>query len=323
MGEIKIVSRWEGRVLFSGEYESVRACVEAAVAAVGSRGLGVGERGGEAMKPWTAKKQIARALANEDVRIGERETPTGKLRGLYAKRAFGAGDYVASFHGKVVTRERLFELHKEDRVLFDRVNEYAVLSTELGGHLYPEDLDRVGAHLINHACGPNAVWAEIAHGAMLVRALRPIAEGEELAIHYGWLGVKAAYEGKRHACACASPFCCGTVELYVELVEDDDGKGGKVGGPLLPPEEVSRRFFADVCNDTDANEGLLWKYAKESASLLHDTKVLYGIDPVAFFEKLRAGAEVALRAARMAAHDGRVMSARRVRAIEQRYEVRL
>lgn len=275
------------------------------------------------MKPWTAKKQIAAAFANEDVRIGERETPTGKLRGLYAARGFKAGDYVASFHGKVVTRERLFELFKEDRALFDRVNEYAVLSTELGGHLYPEDLDRVGAHLINHACGPSATWAEVEHGAMLARALRSIAEGEELTIHYGWLGVKAAYEKKRHPCACASAFCCGTVELYVEIWEEKDASGGKVGGPFLPPEEVSRRFFADVCNDTDVNESLLWKYAKDSLSVMPGAKVVQGIDLVAFGLKLRAGAEVALRAAGIAEKSGRTMSARRIRAIAERYEVKV
>ena len=289
--------------------------------------MGAGERGAEGealvMKPWTAKKQIAAALANEDVRIGERETPEGKLRGLYAKRAFKAGDYVASFHGKVITRERLFELHKEDRALFDRVNEYAVLSTELDGHLYPEDVNAVGAHLINHACGPNAEFAEVEHGAMLVRAIKPIAEGEELTIHYGWTGVKAAFEKKRHACACGAPFCCGTVELAIEILEEDDGQGGVMAGPFLPPEEVRKRFFADICNDTDKNESLLWKYAKNSTSMLYGAKVMQPIDPIMFGLKLRAGAEVAIRAARMAKADGRAMSARRMRAIEERYDVKL
>ncbi len=298
----------------------------------------------QAMKPWTSKKQIAGALANEGVRIGERETPLAKLklRGLYAARAFATGDYVASFHGKIVTRERLFELHKEDLPLFERISEYAVFCKSLGGHLYPEDLDRIGAHLINHACGPNADWAEVEHGAMLVRALRPIAEGEELTIHYGWLGVKAAYEtrdaeggersdrsrsarpfeDKRHACACASPYCCGTVELYVEIVDEDDGRGGRVGGPWLPPAEVSRRFMADICNDTDTNETLLWRYAKDSTNMIGGGKILQTVDPVAFFEKLRAGAEVALREARrVKGTGGQVISERRAVAIARRYEV--
>jgi SET domain-containing protein len=171
-------------------------------------------------KPWTARNQIASALRNAHVRIGQ----TGAGRGIYATRDFAIGECVASYHGRVIAREELAALHGSDRAQYDLVNEYAV-ATPSGGHLYPEDLNAIGAHLINHSCGPNAQWGEYERGALLVRATRPIAAGDEITVHYGWLGIKAAIEDRRHVCVCKAPYCTGTVELHVEWWKHDGEEG--------------------------------------------------------------------------------------------------
>jgi hypothetical protein len=271
----------------------------------------------EKMKPWTARKQIRAAFANEHVRIGTRLLPGGAaLRGLYATQDFAPDDYVASFHGEAVSRAEVVRLHESDQSKFEQIMEYAV-ATPSGGHLCPNDLDRLGAHLINHSCGPNAKWARYEQGALLVRALRPIAAGQEVTVHYGWMGLKAADEGRRHPCVCAAPLCIGTIELYVEVIRNDDG----TGGPYLPPVEVSKRLLADIMNDTDANEALLHNYANSSTAMFQGAEIVSRIDRSAFLEKLREGARAAIPAALGLQARGGTPSERRLRQVARSYGV--
>jgi hypothetical protein len=270
------------------------------------------------MKPRSEADKIAAALKNKDVRVGERQLPGGQsLRGVYARRYFAPGDCVASFHGSVVSREQLVGLFKTDPALFARIVEYGVGHKPTGGHLYPEDVDALGGHLINHSCGPNADWAEYEKGALLVRAVKPIAAGQEITIHYGWVGLKAAVEKSWHPCACGAPFCTGTIELRIEFNDYGDG----TSGPYLPPEEVARRLLADIANDTDANEQLVCRYEHESVSMLHGAKVVAGLDRSAFLEKLQLGACVAVAAAGRGQKAGFKVSDRRLREIAVAYDV--
>ncbi len=258
------------------------------------------------------------ALKNQDVRVGERKLPDGKrLRGVYALQAFAPGDYVASFHGGVMSRAELVEVFKTDRELFARDVEYGVGHKPTGGHLYPLDVDRLGGHLINHSCGPNADWAEYEQGALLVRAIKPIAAAEEITVHYGWVGLKAAVEKSWHPCACGAPFCTGTIELRIEFNDHGDG----TAGPYLAPEEVARRLLADIANDTDANELLVRRYEHETVGMLHGAKVVAPMDRGAFFEKLQLGACVALAAAEQGRKAGFKVSGRRLREIARTYDV--
>ncbi len=268
------------------------------------------------MKPWTKQRQIAAALTNADVRIGERVLPDGtRLRGLYAARAFAPDDYVASFHGQVISRAMFAGLHSTDRARFEKVAEYA-LGTPEDGHLMPDDLDALGAHLINHSCGPNTKWGHTERGARLVRAIRPVAAGQELTVHYGWLGIKAAHEGSWHPCACDAPMCVGTIELRVEMIREGD-----TGGPRLAPEEVAARLLADILNDTDAHEALLCRYGTDSMDLFIGAEVISRLDPVAFFNKLRGGARTAILKALALKAQGRAVSERRLHQIMRTYRL--
>ncbi len=264
-------------------------------------------------QPWTARKRVTSALRNEHVRVEERP---GVGRAVFAARAFSPGECVASYQGQVITRAELFALHGADRPLFERISEYGV-ATPAGDHLYPENLDAVGAHLINHSCAPNAEWAEYERGALLVRAVRPIAEGEEITIHYGWVGIKAAMHKSWHTCACKAPFCVGTIELRVEWVMESETDGG----PFLSEEEVARRLFADIVNDTDQHEAVLFRYARGSSEMTPGATVLSPLDPSAFLDKLRGCAHAAVRAALHSRTLGKQVSDRRLRQIAATYGV--
>lgn len=263
-------------------------------------------------QPWTARSHLTAALQNRDVRIGERDG----LRGVYALKDFAPGDLVASFHGRIVTRPKLFELRNTDPELFDRVNEYAVWHTQLKGHLYPEDIDKLGAHLINHSCGPNAQWGPTEHGAVLVLATKHIAAGDEITIHYGWVGLKAAMENKRHACWCRASFCTGTIELFVEFIRDGD-----TGGPYLPTDEIQRRLLADIVNNTNEHEAVVIRYATSAADMVLGGTEAIPPDPAAMFDKVRRGAIGAIPAARKLQQAGTAISEARLVKIAHTYNL--
>jgi hypothetical protein len=276
------------------------------------------------MKPWTRRKQVLSALKNEDVVVGERSLADGTvLRGLYAARDFEADERIASYHGVVVPRVELFDLHKIDHARFERINEYAVGTEDGKGHLFNDHVAEVGAHLINHSCGPNAHWAEFERGSLLVRAVWPIAKGEEITIHYGWLGIKAAIEKKVHRCACQAGYCVGSIELGLEWIEEEVEPGGdRMGGPRLPEEEIVRRLLADICNDTGRHEQLLHRYATEAFQFLGPgARPVSNLDSAVYFERLREGAAVAVHRAIGRARSGRSMSGRRLAQVINGYGV--
>jgi hypothetical protein len=266
------------------------------------------------------RTQIAAALKNSGVRIGERALKDGtKLRGLYALQSFDPGDYVASFHGKHYSLDDLRQLHAKDRPLFDRITEYGVGNPQ-DGMTYPEDLDTLGAHLINHSCGPSTKWGQEVDGATLIRAVKRIEAGDEITIFYGWLGLKAAMEGKRHRCACAARYCAGHIELYVQMVRE-----GQFEGPWLSYEEVARRFLADMANGTKEHEGLLIRYAKNPTAMIVDGgQVVEELDRAAYFDKLRSGAGMALAVLRRVQRAGCALGAEseaRVREVVETYKL--
>jgi hypothetical protein len=271
------------------------------------------------MAKWQ-KVQIAAALKNVGVRIGERMLADGsKLRGLYALQSFDPGDYVASFHGRHYSLDDLKRLCRENRPLFERITEYGVGDPGTG-MTYPEDLDALGAHLINHSCGPSTKWGQIVDGATLIRAVKRIEPGDEITIFYGWIGLKAAMENKRHPCVCSARYCTGHIELFIEIVRE-----GEFGGPWLSHEEVARRFLADMANGTDEHEGLLIRYAKNpTGMIIGGGAMVQELDRAAFFDKLRTGAGMAVAVLRKIQLAGSELGARsnaRIREVVDRYEL--
>lgn len=270
-------------------------------------------------QPWAKKNRVASALRNEHVRVGERE---GVGRGLFATRAFAPGDAITAYTGRLVQQSELVRLFETDKAEFDRLSDY-MIATPNGGHLAPVDVAAVGGHLVNHACGPNARFAEWERDALVVRAVTPIAEGEEITAHYSWIGIKAAKERSWHPCKCVAPCCVGTIELRVEWVPDEEAPDGTVSGSLyLPEEEVAMRFLADIINDTDENEAVMRSYSRNAHRVAPGANFTQGVDPEAFFEKLSAGAEAAVYTALRTPVGAKRRSDRRLRQVMMRYGAR-
>jgi len=118
--------------------------------------------------------------------------PAGpKGLGVYARRAFGRGDFIfRRRHTRVVSQQQLDTLSRWERM-----------------HLCELDLDRFavlappGCYL-NHSCDPNAMR----HG-VTVFAWQPIAAGEEITIDYRL----NAFDGDSSPCRCGASNCTGVV----------------------------------------------------------------------------------------------------------------
>ncbi|KAJ3045762.1 hypothetical protein HDV00_007888 [Rhizophlyctis rosea] len=72
--------------------------------------------------------------------------------------------------------------------------------------------------MLNHSCMPNCAYVGIAHGQMLVRTLRPVAEGEELTVSY--VDLYAGREERRGKLLETKNFWC-ECERCVEDSERD------------------------------------------------------------------------------------------------------
>lgn len=101
-----------------------------------------------------------------------RTDPDG--RGSVAAEPIGAGETVAAFGGRCVTRAALDDLPADDQVRGIQIDDDLFLVADLGG-----DTGAPG-DTINHSCAPNCGIA----GGVLVIAMRPIAIGESLSFDY-------------------------------------------------------------------------------------------------------------------------------------------
>jgi SET domain len=123
-----------------------------------------------------------------DVEIGDARS---KGRGVFARRAFGGGEFVfRRRHVRVLRGHELDQASEWERIHlcelgFDR---FAVLAPP-------------GCYL-NHSCDPNAMR----HGVK-VFAWRPIAAGDEITIDYRL----NAFDGSTWPCHCGAETCPGAV----------------------------------------------------------------------------------------------------------------
>ncbi|MFM8549655.1 MAG: SET domain-containing protein [Verrucomicrobiota bacterium] len=124
-----------------------------------------------------------------------RPSPIAGL-GLFALRAFVAGERIAAYVGPVSARP----------------------PSDSGGGVFALEispgrwLDGGGpdnpARLANHSCAPTAelIWDE-ASGQAWLTASRPLAPGEEITFDYGF----SLAESLRHPCRCGAPDCVGRI----------------------------------------------------------------------------------------------------------------
>jgi SET domain-containing protein len=124
-----------------------------------------------------------------DVEVHE---AASKGRGVFARRAFGEGEFIfRRRHTRVLRADELDQASEWERI-----------------HLCELGFDRFGVLAppgcyLNHSCEPNAMR----HGVK-VFAWHPIAAGDEITIDYRL----NAFDGSSWPCQCGAETCAGAVE---------------------------------------------------------------------------------------------------------------
>ena len=119
----------------------------------------------------------------------------GKGHGSVASAPIAAGEVVAAFGGRCVTRDEFELLPAGQQVRSVQIDEHLFLA----GAPEPEPAD-----FINHSCEPNCELS----GHVVLVARRDIAAGEELSYDY------ATTDGSDYdefECACGTPSCRGKI----------------------------------------------------------------------------------------------------------------
>lgn len=174
----------------------------------------------------------------------EIKTTKEKGRGLFAKKGIAPGTIVGDYIGKVIkTAEE--DTSEKNGLYLMYYHDYA--------SIYPEDLEKTGAHLLNHSCTPNC-WVYTYKGHTLFFALRKIHPGEELTISY-MLSPNEFCKPCTHECSCESAFCQKTMHLSEKQFKDwntfhdDQAKQSKRApiryGKVLPQLKAYPKTIAD------------------------------------------------------------------------------
>jgi len=129
-------------------------------------------------------------------------------KGVYALRPIAEGERVFEYRGEVITWEEALARHphdpaQPDHTFYFHIDDEHVIDGNVGGN---------ASRWINHACRPNCE-ADEEGGRVYIRALRPIAAGEELFFDYALMleGRHTAKVKKQYECRCADPACRGTM----------------------------------------------------------------------------------------------------------------
>ena len=129
-------------------------------------------------------------------------------KGIYALRPIAEGERVFEYRGEVITWEEALARHphdpaQPDHTFYFHIDDQHVIDGNVGGN---------SSRWINHACRPNCE-ADEQGGRVYIRALRPIAAGEELFFDYALMleGRHTAKVKKQYECRCGDAACRGTM----------------------------------------------------------------------------------------------------------------
>jgi SET domain-containing protein len=126
-------------------------------------------------------------------------------QGVFATQRFAAGEAIARYEGRRVSREESLAGLWDHRLTYlFALSDGTMIDGAEGGN---------ATRHINHACTPNCVAYEIEDESgqlqVEIEALVDLAVGDELFLDYQ-LNV-ATGEASDYACRCASPACRGTM----------------------------------------------------------------------------------------------------------------
>jgi hypothetical protein len=129
-------------------------------------------------------------------------------KGVFALEPIEPGQTIIEYVGEIISAEEADRRHPRDPKDPDHTFYFALED----GRVIDAFYDGNAARWINHACDPNCE-AEEAEGRVFIKALRPIAPGEELHYIYG-LFLEERYTAalkRRYACRCGAAECTGTM----------------------------------------------------------------------------------------------------------------
>lgn len=129
-------------------------------------------------------------------------------KGVFAVAEIPPGDVVIEYKGEIIDWPEALRRHPHDpkqpnHTFYFHIDETRVIDGGVDGN---------AARWINHACEPNCEADEV-EGRIFIKALRPIAPGEELFYDYG-LVIDERYTKKlkkEFACHCGAEDCRGTM----------------------------------------------------------------------------------------------------------------
>lgn len=129
-------------------------------------------------------------------------------RGVFALTPFAAEERVIEYRGERISWDEATRRHPHDpsdpnHTFYFQLDSGVTIDANFGGN---------DARWINHSCAPNCETEEI-KGRVYIRALRPLAVGEELFYDYR-LVLDTRYTAKlkaAYACRCGAANCRGTL----------------------------------------------------------------------------------------------------------------
>jgi len=129
-------------------------------------------------------------------------------KGVFAVQDIAEGETLIEYVGEVVSWQEAQDRHPHDpeqpnHTFYFHVDDDRVIDANYGGN---------SSRWINHSCDPNCI-ADEDGGRIFIKALRPIAAGEELNYDYGLI-IEERYTKKLKAeypCWCGAEGCRGTL----------------------------------------------------------------------------------------------------------------
>jgi uncharacterized protein len=163
-------------------------------------------------KQVNGKQAAGRRIGNDEAGRGGRRIQVRRSgvhgKGVYALQPLAEGQTVIEYTGEVIRWKEALRRHPANpddpnHTFFFHLDDKHVIDAGVGGN---------AARWINHACDPNCE-ADEQDGRVFIKALRPIAPGEELFYDYG-LTIDEKYTKKlkrEYACRCGARECRGTM----------------------------------------------------------------------------------------------------------------
>jgi len=126
-----------------------------------------------------------------------------KGRGVFATKMIPAGTVIGDYIGKIVPTS--------EADIYDTGRHFYLMYYHRNAFIYPL-LNRIGIHLLNHSCTPNA-WMYTYKGHTLFFSIRAIFPGEEITLNYLLEPQDEDCKPCKHLCQCGSDFCRQTMHL--------------------------------------------------------------------------------------------------------------